>query len=314
MSAAALTAVALTAVAICGATPLGAQGSRRVDPSAAELSIAVGELDAAEAALHEQVRRTPRDPSSRGSLGAYLAARGKFLVGATLLEEARFFGGDSISIEARLLEVFRWTGQYDRAAALTRARLPREVRESMQRAAETAVGGAAVDTVALQPNELFGLGRITITVGTEQIEADIQPLMTGLQMPSTMALFSALELVGARGDTTYGVARSVAIGAVKLGPIPVTLAPGLRVARIGFDVLSLLRPTFDSGEATLTVRTAAYEPQGRRLPLLLTFPGVSFFPGSRSGSVLLHTAAGRAALRGTRWTLDVPGGAIVIER
>ena len=294
--------------------PLGAQGSRRVDPSPAELAIAVGRFDIAEEALYEQARRSSREPSSRGALGAFLAARGKFRVGATLLEEARFFGGDTVSIEARLLEVYRWTGHYDRAAALGTVRMSREAREAMQRAGESLVGGAATATIAMQPNELFGLGRVMVVVGGERIEADIHPLTNGFQLPSTMALFGAVEPIGGRGDTTFAVARFVSIGGVTLGPLPVTLVPTLRVARIGLDMLALLRPTFDAGAGTLTVRSTDYEPVGRRMAILLTFPGVTFVVQEGTPAVGLHTAAGRAAVRGSRWTLDVAGGSVVIEK
>ncbi len=301
-------------VAVVSAARGDAQGSRRVDPSAAELAIALGELDVAEAALYEQARRSSREPAYRGTLGAFLAARGKFLVGATLLEEARFFGGDTAAIEARLFEVHRWTGQYDRAALLPTVRVARDLRDAFRRAAGTAAGGAAEAIVPMMPNELLGLGRITITVGDEVLEADIHPIANGLQLPSTMALFSAVQPVGANGDTTFAVARTLGIGGVVLGPVPATLVPSLRTARVGLDVLGQLYPTFDPVARTLTVRSTAYTPAGRRLPLLLTFPGVTFVANAGSAAVALHEAAGRAALRGYRWTLDVAGGAVVIER
>lgn len=304
------------ALLVAGLPPrLLAQGERRVDPPAAELAIALGRLDIAEAALFEEIRRAPRAPSARGALGTYLASRGRFQVGITLLEEAIQFGGDSAQVEARLLEVFRWTAQYDRAAALMHAQLVPEAREAMRRSAGTTPGGAVSSTIPLAPNEVFGLGRIWIVIGTERVEADIQPLMTGVQLPATVALFGAVESVGARGDTTYGVARAIEIGRTSIGPVPVTLVPSLTTARIGLDVLAQLAPTFDFAAKALTVGTPRVAPpQAERWPLLLTFPGVSFVSVEGAAPVVLHSQAGRSAIRGTRWTLDPGTGSIIVER
>jgi hypothetical protein len=290
-----------------------AQGSRRVDPSATELAISVGRLDLAEAVLFEEARRAPREPTVRGALGIFLAGRGKFLVGATLLEEALQFGGDTASIQERLLEVYRWAAQYDRTAALPEARMIPEEREAMRRAAGTAVGGAAAAIVPLQPNEAFGLGRFTLLVGSEPVDADIQPLTTGVQLPASPALFGAVEPVSARGDTTWAVARTLSIGRVTIGPVPVQLVPGLRTARIGLDVLGQLSPTFDGAARTLTVRSSDAAPTGDARPFLLTFPGLTFVAREGQPPVPLNGNAGRSALRGRRWTLDLASGAIVIE-
>lgn len=306
-----------TVAGACVAVPAfaAAQGERRVDPSPVELAIAVGRLDIAESALFEDIRRSPRGPAARGALGAYLAARGRFEVGITLFEEAMQFGGDSTQIQNRLLELFRWTAQYDRAAALSYAHLSTEAREALRRAGAAGVGGVQTATVPLLPNEAFGLGRITIAVGSERVEADVQPLVTGVQLPATMALFGAVEVIGARGDTTFAVARAIDVGKMTIGALPVQLIPSLQTARIGLDVLAQLTPTFDFAAKTLTLGAGRpVRALAERWPLLLTFPGVSFVAMEGSGPVLLHAPAGRAAVRGTRWTLDLNSGAIIVER
>lgn len=305
-------ATALGACIMAGAGPAVAQGDRRVDPSAAELAIAVGRLDLAEEALYERARRWPREPSARGELGAFLASRGRFLVGATLLEEARYFGGDSASIERRLFEVYRWAGQYARAAALQAAPLAAPERDAFQRAGAAVASGADSSVVSLTPNELQGLGRVRITVAGIELDADISATVSGLLVPATVRTFSAVTAVGARGDTTLAVA-TLAIGAVTLGPVPLRLAPGVAVARVGLDVLGQLMPTFDAARRTLVVRAVPVQVTGRRLPILLGFPGVTFVATAGTGPVALHAAGGRAALRGARWTLDVNGGAIMVE-
>lgn len=292
----------------------GAQGNRQVEPSAAELAIAVGRLDVAESALYAAAARAPREPSARGALGAFLAARGKFLVGATLLDEALRFGADTAAIEMRQFEVYRWTGEYGRVAALRTVRLSPPARAALRRSAGTHAGGTDAATVELQPNEAPGLGRIVIRVGGVRVSADVEPLSNGLVLPSSEPLFRAIEPAGAHGDTTFGVARTVSVGTVTLGPVPVALVPSLGVARIGLDVLSLLTPTFDHDARTLTVHSSPYAAVGQRLPILLTFPGVTFVATDGQGPVGVHTSAGHAALRGARWTLEVAAGAIIVAR
>lgn len=311
----AATRFAATGIAIaCGAAfaTARAQGDRRVDPSAAELAIAVGRLDLAEEALYERARRWPREPSARGELGAFLAARGRFLVGATLLEEARYFGADSSVVEARLFEVYRWAGQYARAAALASVRMPAAEREAYQRAGIALAAGPDSSVVPLAPNELQGLGRIRITVAGVDLDADISTTASGLLLPATVRTFSAVTTIGAQGDTTIAVG-TLTIGGVTLGPVPLRLAPRIGVARVGLDVLSQLMPTFDPGRRALVVRAAPVQVEGRRLAVLLGFPGVTFVKAEGAGPVALHAAAGRAALRGVRWTFDVNGGAIVLD-
>ena len=295
--------------------PAEAQGERRVDPSPAELAIATGQLDIAEAVLFENIRRAPRQPSARGALGLYLASRARFQIGLTLFEEAIQFGGDSAQVESRLFEILRWSAQYDRAATLSTVRMAPEERESLKRAAGTATGGAATSTMPLVPNEAFGLGRLTITIGTEQVDVDVQPLITGLQLPGTTALFGAVEPIGGSGDSTFAVARTVAIGRTTLGPLPVLLLPSIKVGRIGLDVLAQLTPTFDFAAKTLTVGAPrVFRTRVERWPLLLTFPGVTFIAAPGTGPIALHSPAGRSAVRGTRWTIDLGNGTIVVER
>lgn len=300
------------AVTLSATRQAHAQGSPRVDSSAASRAIAAGRLELAEALLYNASLRSTHDPAARGALGKFLAARGQFLVGATLLDEALQFGADTVTINTRLFDVYRWNGQYGRAAALRGVRLSAPEREAMRRAGVAATRGAATATVPLRPAGASALGSITISVGTVQVVAEIEAQEDGLRLPSTPALSAALQTVGSRGDTTFAVAATVAIGSVTLGPVPVRIDPTLSAARIGLDVLALLCPTFDA--ATLTVHSGGPASVGTKLPLMLTFPGVSFFPVEGSPAVALQAADGRAALRGYRWTLDVRAGAIVIEK
>jgi hypothetical protein len=198
---------------------------------------------------------------------------------------------------------------------LRSARISQEEREILRRSTGTTVGGKKSATVPLLPNEVFGMGRFGFTVGDESIEGDVQALAVGIQLPATPKLFASVVPWGAHGDTTYAVAREISIGGVTIGPVPVLLVPGLRVARVGLDVLGQLTPTFDFAGQTLTVGAPHGAREGaERWPVLLTFPGVTFVTAEGTAPVALHATAGRAAVRGLRWTLNLGLGAIVIER
>ncbi|HEY4659712.1 MAG TPA: hypothetical protein VIH11_09400, partial [Gemmatimonadaceae bacterium] len=60
---------------------------------------------------------------------------------------------------------------------------------------------------------------------------------------------------------------------------------------------------------------SAKEPaRGEALAILLGFPGVRLVARPGQSPVALESAAGRAALRGARWTFDLRRGAVVVER
>jgi hypothetical protein len=304
----------LAAGIMAWAAPAVAQRAPRVDPSPAEIAISMGDLDGAEDALYEAVRRAPREPSARGALGAFLAARGRSRIGATLLEEAVEFGGDSGAVHRRLSDVWRWAGEYGRAGILRASGLSQGERDALVRAGTAEPGGAPTATVPMEPNDLAGLGRITLVIGSEAVPADITLQAEGLTLPATTALLAAVEPVGASGDTTFAVARQLTIGSVALGATPVMLVPAQRAARIGLDVLARVSPTFDHAARTLTVRTGRAPDGGEAWPLYLTFPGVSAVAEAGAPPVALHSAAGRAAIRGRRWTLDLDRGVIRVAR
>ena len=308
---------AIVALVLAARADALAQRIARVELSQADQAIARGRLEYAEALLFYESSKDTHDHAARGALGAFLAARGKLLVGATLLEEAMRFGADSVSVQNRLFEIYRWEGRYAQAAAQRLARVSPELRLAFERVTQAEAGGAPSSTVRMSPNEALGLGRVAIQVGGEKLDADIQPFLAGVQLPSTMQLFSSLESVVARGDTTFAIAPSIQIGAVTVGPVPVMLVPHLATAKLGLDVLSILRPTLDQGAGTLTVRSTEPLPEvpesGKRL-IFLTFPGLSYMARENEAPVALNTPAGRAGLRGLRWTIDLLAGAILVER
>jgi hypothetical protein len=286
-----------------------------VESSAADLAIALGRLADAESELYAASRRAPREPSARGALGNYLAARGQLKVGAVLLEEARQFGGDPRTIDARLIHIYRWLGEWNEVAALSSPAADGDREMARWLAARPgAITGPDSSVTPLSPNEIAGLGRITIGVGGETMPADVDPSIEGLVLPATVGVLAALQSFAAPGGGTAGVVFALTLGGYTLTNVPARLSPDGR-ARIGFDVLARLSPTFDPAARRLTLRTRPPEkPRGVEMPVLLTFPGVRIVAREGQAPVALETAAGRAALRGARWTFDLRHGALIVDR
>jgi hypothetical protein len=306
------------AVAFLGAAPLAAQPGGRTEPSAAERAITRGRLAEAESALYAASAREPREPSARGALGAFLASRGQLKAGAVLLEEARQFGGDARAIDERLKHIFAWTGEWQRWVTLPSAATFSEPEKARARwlAAHPAMRtGPDSAAVPLEPNEVFGLGRIALGLGETTVRADVDPNVEGLVLPAVLDLTSQLQLFGSRGDTTFAAATTVRIGPQSLANVPVRLEPDAR-PRVGLDVLASLTPTFDFATRRLTLHGVMPRPPegpaGEQVPLLLGFPGVRIVPRREEPPVALESPAGRSALRGARWTFDARRGAIIV--
>ena len=283
--------------------------------SAADAAIAQGRLDDAEQLLFAASSRAPREPAARGALGMFLASRGRLKVGAVLLEEARQFGGDASVIDARLARIYAWAGDWGAVAALKHnvTSAPEADRARWLASHAPARTGADSTVVALEPNEAAGLGRITLTVGGESFRADIDPTVNGVVLPSTPAVAAESQQFGMRAGASIAVVLGVSIGDLRLANVPAQLAPGARPVA-GLDVLSALSPTFDAGAHTLTLRQHVAPASGETLPILLAFPGVRIVARPGTPPVSIESAAGRAALRGSRWTLDVRRGVIEAAR
>ena len=301
-------------VLLCSAR-LGAQAARATDASPADVAIAQGRLDDAEQALFAASARASHEPSARGALGMFLASRGRLKVGAVLLEEARQFGGDASVIDARLARIYSWLGDWTAVAALKHyaASGPEQDRARWLAAHAPDHSGADSVMIGLEPNEMAGLGRIELTVGRATMQADINPNVEGLVLPSSPEVSGESQQFGMHDSASVAVVYRVAIGGVHLANVPARLSPGARPA-IGLDVLAALMPTFDAGSHLLTLRQHAIAPSGDPLPILLSFPGMRFVARAGQSPVAMESAAGRAALRGTRWTFDVRHGAIVAMR
>lgn len=302
-------------VALLFGARLGAQVALEPVASAADLAIAQGRLEEAERALYAASSRAAHEPSARGALGMFLASRGRLKVGAVLLEEARAFGGDATVIDARLARIYAWIGDWAAVTALKHAAAsaPEHDRNGWLAAHAPFRSGPDSVLVALEPNELAGLGRIELRIGSATMRADINPNVEGLVLPSTAAMSAESQQFGMRDSGSVAVVREIAIGALRLTNIPARLYPAAN-ATIGLDVLAALTPTFDASAHSLTLRQQSGSLPGDTVPFLLSFPGVRLVARTGQAPVPIESAAGRATLRGARWTFDVRHGAIVLAR
>lgn len=305
-------AIAFT-VSVAVAAPLAAQDTRPTALSPADSAITEGRIADAEQLLFAASSAAPRDPAARGALGSFMAARGRLKVGAVLLGEARQFGGDRSAIEPLLGRIYAWLGDWTSTAALKAyaATGPLHERALWLAAHAPSRGGADTASVALEPNEMAGLGRIALVIGGDTVVADIDPTVDGLVLPAAPQIEEESKQFGMREKASVAVVYEVGIGAIHLKNVAATLSPGAR-ATIGLDLLAPLTPTFDAGAHALSLRLNPVQVQGDALPFLLGFPGVRLVARQGEPLVAMESAAGRAALRGSRWTFDLRRGAIVV--
>jgi hypothetical protein len=308
-----LARVAFGAIAvICARGTLAGQEVRATATSAADIAISQGRLADAEDLLFAASSRAAHEPSARGALGIFLASRGKFRVGAVLLEEARQFGGDPAVIDARLARIYPWLGDWTAVAALKHYATsgPESDRARWLAGHAPAYTGSDSTVVPIDPNESFGLGRIVLNFRGAPMQVDIDPSVEGLVLPSWPIVTGESQQFGMRDSATVAVVREFKIGTIQFSNVRATLSPTAHPA-IGLDVLALLEPTFDATGRHLTLRRQYSAIAGETVPILIGFPGFRLIPRAGQPPVAIESAAGRAALRGAPWTLDLKRGAIV---
>jgi hypothetical protein len=303
---------AVILVALVAAAPLAAQEVRPTFPSAADLAIAQGRLDDAEQLLFAASSRSTHEPSARGALGMFLASRGRFRIGAVLLEEARQFGGDAAVIDARLARIYPWLGDWTAVAALKHYATsgPENDRARWLAVHAPAYSGSDSTAVPIDPNESFGLGRIELIFKGASMQVDIDPNIEGLVLPSWPVVTAESQQFGMRDSATVAVVREFKIGTIQFSHVRAKLSPTAHPA-VGLDVLAALEPTFDAVGRHLTLRRHNAVIAGETVPILLGFPGLRLLSRAGQPPVSIESAAGRAALRGAPWTLDLKRGAIV---
>ena len=307
----------LTCLTLCLALPAAAQ-----DPIArADALLRAGRMSAAESLYYAAVRVSPRDPAARLALGKYLAARGALKVGAVLMEEARFFGGDAKVVAEQLAPVYRRLGAYDSLVTLPGSPLSaaEQMRAQWLRSNPIVVSGPETATLGYRSAEAGMLGRITLVIGSDSVEASIDPSAAGLTLDTAWARRRGIRSFGDEGEKEArrlaGVAATVGYGALSMRNVPVRFAAqrGAWGAVIGIDLLGTLAPTFDPRASTITLRRSGKVEesiQGIRAPTLLRSDGLWMVRGR--SMISLGSGDAQRVLRNSRWTFNARRGEIIV--
>src|SRR5687767_5354126 len=221
----------------------------------ADSLLAEGKLAAAESAYYAEARANPRNPIVRAALGKFLAARGGTRAGAVLIDEARFFGGDSAALARALVPLYVRLGDYRELAALRPNVLTPAERARARWLATRTPEARLRDSVVILTYRAIGdgrgLGTILVRVGKTEFPAIIDPRVSGLVMPSSAR--PDVRPFGAQGRNTLAVADTVRVGGVAFFYVPVLLGTPDETVRIGFDVLAPYFPGFDPSKGLLTL-------------------------------------------------------------
>lgn len=281
----------------------------------ADSLLAEGKLAAAESAYYAEARVKPRNPVVRAALGKFLAARGGTRAGAVLIDEARFFGGDSAALARALVPLFVRLGDYRELASLqpnvlTAAERAR-ARWLATRTSEARLRDSVVILTYRPAGDGRGFGTVMVRIGKSEFPAIIDPRVSGLVLPSSAR--ADVRTFGAQGRNALAVAEMVRIGGVVFSHVPTLLGNPDETTRIGFDVLAPYFPGFDPVRGLLTLRRVGRRspsPVGLRLPALYDANGMRllingrWFPSTTaSASMLLATR---------RWIWDWKLGDVVL--
>jgi hypothetical protein len=276
-----------------------------------------GDIDAMERRLYEASRRAPRNGATRAALGAWLASRGQLKSGAVLLEEARLFGGDAIAIAARLQHIYTWLRDWESLAALPSSQLSpgEKARAAALTDRPTSVAGADSTVVPFTLVGVGALGRLPLILGTDTVWVEVDPQEEGIVLPGLRRGAGLVDILGEDRRGALGILQACVVGALTLRNVPVRLDASLGVgrARMGFDVFAMLAPTVNVREGTVTLRRAgrvSERPAATGLPFLLGFPGVRLAVRAGEAPVPIASPAGRVALGGYSWTVDLRRGVV----
>jgi hypothetical protein len=278
-----------------------------------------GRIMSAESLYYAAVSLTPREPKARHALGRYLVSRGRLRIGATLIEEARFFGGDVRVAAEALAPLYAAMHDYRALAALPSTPLNSAERQRViwLRDNPPALAGADSAVVRLHAGGGRSLARIPVVIAGEKVLAAIDPTVRGVVVDTGWISRTGMRRfpVAPGGDVrkTPMVALELQIGSLLLRNVPASIgaSPGVT---IGLDVLGQLTPTFDASAEMLVVRRARRVPRGRgeQLSTVVQSDGWMLATGDRL--LPLHGSEARAILDGRRWTLHARRGIVTVER
>ena len=305
--------------ALLAAPPLQAQNEAIV--ARADTLLIAGRVFAAESLYYIAVRRGPRDPVARLALGRYLAQRGALKVGAVLMEEARFFGGDPTRVAVELAPVYQRLGEYNHLAALPASAVPfgERMRAEYLRDNPPAIAGPDSASVDYVVNDSQLLGRVQLLIGADTVMATIDARTEGLVLDTSWAKRKELRRFGSRNTNirdVNAVTPSMALGPFTFTNVPTRFAPQPGVARatIGLDLVGQLAPSFDPRTGKMLLRASGRVPTtfpGLRIATITNDHGVYVVKGETIFP-LGHPDVQRY-FRSSRWTLNPKRGEVFVD-
>ena len=305
--------------ALLAAPPLQAQNEAIV--ARADTLLIAGRVFAAESLYYIAVRRGPRDPVARLALGRYLAQRGALKVGAVLMEEARFFGGDPTRVAVELAPVYQRLGEYNHLAALPASAVPfgERMRAEYLRDNPPSIAGPDSASVDYVVNDSQLLGRVQLLIGADTVMATIDARTEGLVLDTSWAKRKELRRFGSRNTNirdVNAVTPSMALGPFTFTNVPTRFAPQPGVARatIGLDLVGQLAPSFDPRTGKMLLRASGRVPTtfpGLRIATITNDHGVYVVKGETIFP-LGHPDVQRY-FRSSRWTLNPKRGEVFVD-
>ena len=300
------------ALALCGAISAGAQSPVQ----RANALLESGQVFAAESLYYDAVRLAPRDPEARLALGKYLGSRGRLKIGAVLMEEARFFGGDAKMIAEGLVPVYHHLGDFRSLAALPGSPLSRAERTRAAWLRDNAPAASGSDSTQVKwISAETGFGQVILALGSDTVTATIDPAIQGLILESAWRHRPIVRVFPseprADASSTTAVANTVRIGQITLHNVMARIEPG--ASRIGLDVLARLAPTFDAVEGSINLRKSgklARRPAGERVPTVVNTAGTWLV---QNQSLVAINGPGAKQMLGGRWTLNARRGETIVE-
>jgi hypothetical protein len=280
-----------------------------------------GRVFAAESIFYYMVRRDPRNPAARLALGRYLAARGALKVGAVLMEEARYFGGDPATVASALVPVYEQLGDYASLAALPASPLDYAERRRAEWLRDHPRGVTGPDSAVAQyqVNDTHLLGELTLGIGADSVLAVIEGRVNGLVLDTSWIRRDGFVRFASRGERdpskVAAVAREVRLGDITFTNVPVRFEPLRSSGRalLGLDVLGALAPTFHPVAGRMLLRRegrVAEDMPGFRIPTLATEAGV-FVVKTQTIFPVGHPDI-QQVLRHREWTLNPERGEIIV--
>jgi hypothetical protein len=214
---------------------LGQQRSRVV--AEADSAYEAGNIPLADSLYYIAVRYWPRDPVARTALGRYLGAHGRTKPAIVLLEEARMFGGDPVTIGRHLAPLYEQLGEW--RGLLTLPGSPLSIAERRRAAwlsehpfAVASTGGPA--TIIGTPRG-DTIARVGARVNGKPVVAAMLATDDGLVVGTRFAdLAQRFE-----GDPTIVLFDSVAVGQSRLVNVPASV--GLDESSLSFGIATLGR-------------------------------------------------------------------------